>query len=262
MPIIQIKILRDAVTKELTITDEQYALIKDNVSFLKATMSEVDYCLMLRENIVAAIDDFKINGAGITNNFIRLNRYLMNWLNSFYAWIEHHEKHYNDLFGALKSKYYDSYFEYRFAYEMRKYTTHISLCISRITFDILNETTNYIIPINEILINKKYLNSKFAKELTERCSKDNEINLEDFTRRFFSAFEIFQREIWDNIIPDADKKYGELLSYIEPFLDKTITRYYIHDNDNGITDISLALKGYREKRTLLSLPDEYKPYLR
>ena len=106
------------------------------------------------------------------------------------------------------------------------------------------------------------MNSNFANKLKERCSKDNEIDLEDFTRRFFSVFETFQSEIWNNIIPDVDKKYGELLSYIEPFIDKTITRYYIQDNDNGITDIGLALKSYREKRQLLSLPDKYKPYLR
>lgn len=252
----------DAVTKELTITDEQYTLIKDNISFLKGIMSEVDYCLMLRENIVAAIDDFKINGAGIPNNFIRLNRYLMNWLNSFYAWIEYHESHYKALFGTLKSQYYDSFFQYRFAYEMRKYTTHHSLCISRITFDVLHETTKFIIPIDEILIYKKKLNSKFANELEKRCIIDNEIDLEDFTSRFFSVFENFQSEIWDNIIPDADKKFDELLQYIEPFKDKTITRCYIPDNDNNITDIGLALTRYKENKQLLPLPDEYKSYLK
>lgn len=252
----------DAVTKELTITDEQYTLIKDNISFLQETMFEVDYCLMLRENIVAAIDDFKINGAGIPNNFIRLNRYLMNWVNSFYAWILYHEKHYNTLFVSLKSKYYDSYFQYRFAYEMRNHTTHQSICISRITFDTLHETTKYIISIDEILFYKKKLNSKFAKELEERCLIDKEIDLEDFTRSFFSVFETFQSEIWDNIIPDADKKFDELWSYIEPFKDKTITRFYIPENDNNITDIGLALARYKEKKQLLPLPDEYKLYLK
>lgn len=259
---ILIKILMEPETKTITITDEQYAIISHNVEYLKETISEVDYCLMLHENIVAAIDDFKINGAGIPNNFIRLNRYLMNWLNSFYAWIEYHESHYNALFGTLKSKYYDSYFQYRFAYEMRKYTTHHSLCISRITFDTLHETTRYIIPIDKILIYKKKLNSKFAKELEERCLIDEEIDLEDFTRRFFSVFETFQSEIWDNIIPDADKKFDELLSYLEPFKDETITRYYIQEDDNNIINIGLALKLYKEKKQLLSLPDEYKSYLK
>ena len=39
MPIIKIKILMDMDIKEVTITDEQYLMIKDNIALLKEIMS-------------------------------------------------------------------------------------------------------------------------------------------------------------------------------------------------------------------------------
>ena len=247
--------------KSIDITDDQCEVIQNNVSYIQETMSEIDYCLMLRENILAAFEDFETNGAGIHNNFIRLNRYLMNWLNSFYAWIEYHEKHYKDLFSDLKTKYYDSYFPYRFAYAMRSYTTHQSLCISRITFDAINETTNYVIPINEILIQGTELNKKFKLELEQLTFEHDSIDLVAFTKGFLSMFESMQSEIWQSIISISDQKHDEIICYIEPYLGSFLTDIYVEKDGAKIIDVEVPLSRYREKKKEIPLPEKLKQYL-
>ena len=260
MPIIDIRLLMDPTPIQLEITKEQFYIIQDKVGFLQKTLSEIDYCLMLRENIQEAFEDFKTNGAGIDNNFIRLNRYLMNWLNSFYAWIEYHERNYNELFSSMKSKYYDSFFSYRFAYGMRSYTTHQSLCISRITFDSLNETTKYIIPLEEILRQKKGINSKLLRELEQMKNTCSEIDLEEFTKEFLGMFESFQSDLWKSIITKSDENYRYLFCLIEPYLDKSIIGYRLKDNDEIIIDIVIILTRYIDKKKCLATPDVLKQY--
>ena len=261
MPSINLRLLMESDTVQLEITNEQCNTIKEKVEFLQNTLSEIDYCLMLRENIQEAFEDFKTNGAGIDNNFIRLNRYLMNWLNSFYAWIEHHERHYKELFSSLKSYYYDSYFSYRFAYEMRKYTTHQSLCISRIVYDVLNESTKYIIPIDEILTHGREIKSSLRQELTQMKTNGTEIDLVCFTKDFLAMFESFQNELWRRIIPESNEKLLDLLNYIEPYLDKPITEYCIKDNDEIIIDVGDTLNLYIEKKKRLETPEVLMRYL-
>lgn len=261
MPIINLRLLMEPDTVQLEITNEQCNTIKEKVEFLQNTLSEIDYCLMLRENIQEAFEDFKTNGAGIDNNFIRLNRYLMNWLNSFYAWIEHHERHYKELFSSLKSYYYDSYFSYRFAYEMRKYTTHQSLCISRIVYDVLNESTKYIIPIDEILTHGREIKSSLRQELTQMKTNGTEIDLVRFTKEFLAMFESFQNELWKRIIPKLDEKCHDLMVYIEPYLDKPITGYRIKENDIITIDVGVTLNRYTEKKKCLESPEVLMRYL-
>ena len=261
MPTIQLRVLMDPEKKSINITDNQCDVIQNDVSYIKETMSEIDYCLMLRENILAAFKDFETNGAGIPNNFNRLNRHLMNWLNSFYAWIEYHEKHYKDLFTTLKTKYYDSYFPYRFAYAMRSYTTHQSLCISRITFDVLNETTNYVIPIDEILIQGTELNKKFKLELEQMLSERDSIDLVSFTKDFLSMFESMQSEIWDSIIAVSDQKHYEIMRYVAPYWGSIFTGFYVEKDIAKLIYVNVSLSRYREKKKELSLPESLKQYL-
>lgn len=258
---IQIRLLMDPELKRFEISEEQCSSIRDKVSYLHETAAEIDYCLILRENLLDAFNDFKTNGAGIPNNFIRLNRCLMNWLNTFYTWIEYHERHYKDLFSELKSKYYDDFFSYRFAYHMRRYTTHQSLCISRITFDVLKETTKYIIPIDVLLENGKEIKVKFRHELEEIKPDNPGIDLEIFTKEFLVMFESFQGEIWKSIIPEADNKYNDLIKYCEQYKDKMITGFRVCDDDTKIIDVQVALKRYLEKKHSLFLPDALKQYM-
>ena len=59
MPSINLRLLMEPDTVQLEITNEQCNTIKEKVKFLQNTLSEIDYCLMLRENIQEAFEDFR-----------------------------------------------------------------------------------------------------------------------------------------------------------------------------------------------------------
>ena len=91
--------------KYRTLTEEDYRKICNGLSKLQSIMSEIDYCLMLRDNLHEFFEACEIAEINDENNFNLLNRRIMNWLNSFYAWIEYHERHHKILFAEIKNKY-------------------------------------------------------------------------------------------------------------------------------------------------------------
>ena len=261
MPRIIIHYLMNHTDETIEISDIESASLIQSVSSLNMILSEIDYCIMLRDNLLDAFIDFDSNGPGAENNFNRLNRYIMNWLNSFYAWIGFHERHYKELFSTLKSKYYDRYFEYRFAYAMRKFTTHQAVCVSRTTFDVLKETTRFEIPIEDILKYSKEMKRSFVAELKTMSQTCDYIDLEQFTKGFFTMFELLQNEFWKATTPHTDIECDKLCSYAIPYLDKPISRYYLIDSNGDEMDMDTIINCYREKKQKLSLPDEMRKYL-
>lgn len=261
MPSIIIHFLMNHDKVKIEISDEECDIIKQSASKINMITSETDYCLMLRDNLLDAFNDFATNGPGTDKNFNRLNRYIMNWLNSFYAWIGFHERHYKDLFSVLKTKYYDTYFEYRFAYAMRKFTTHQAVCVSRTTFDVLKETTRFEIPIEDILKYSKEMKRSFVEELKTMSHTCDYIDLEQFTKGFFTMFELLQNEFWKATTPHTDIECDKLCSYAIPYLDKPISRYYLIDSNGDEMNMETIINRYREKKQKLSLPDEMRKYL-
>lgn len=261
MPSIIIHFLMSHNEEKIEISDAECCAIKQSISNLKLILSEIDYCLMLRDNLFDEFNDFATNGPGADNNFNRLNRYIMNWLNSFYAWIGFHERHYRELFSELKTKYYDTYFEYRFAYAMRKFTTHQAVCVHRTTFDVLKETTRFEIPIEDILKYSKEMKKSFIEELTTMKDTCAFIDLEEFTKGFFTMFELLQGELWKATIPQTDIECEKLCSYAIPYMDKPITRYHLIDNNGDETNLDSVINHYRKKKQMITLSDEMKKFL-
>lgn len=258
MPYIQIHFLMEGKDIQISLSKDESDSIRNNIDYLQMTMSEIDYCIMLRENLVDAVQNFSANGVGVKNGFNQLNRHLMNWLNSFYAWVEFHEKNYHDIFSEMKRKYYDSYFEYRFAYEMRKYTTHQSVCISRMVFNVLKEQTRFEIPIDEILQHGKILNKRFKTELEALNIGQSNIELVEFTRGFSLMFERLQREIWDEIIPVADSCANSLQQYLRVYSGKYVTVFRMKDSEDKDINIGNSITRYFEKKSMLDIPEEIK----
>ena len=261
MPRIIIHFLMNHNDETIEISDFESASLIQSVSSLNLILSEIDYCIMLRDNLMDAFNDFDSNGPGADNNFNRPNRYIMNWLNSFYAWIGFHERHYKELFSKLKSKYYDNYFEYRFAYAMRKFTTHQAVCVSRTTFDVLKETTRFEIPIEDILKFSKEMKRAFVDELNTMNRNCDYIDLEKFTKGFFTMFELLQKEFWKATTPQTDIECEKLCSYAIPYIDKPISRYYLIDSNGDEMNLDTVINRYREKKQRLSLPNEMRKYL-
>ena len=92
------------ITYRNGITDDEVSRIKTNLDYLREVMIEIDYCSMVRGNVLDFLKDTESNGAGTEGNFVRLNRYMLNWLGAFYAWIEYHERYHKTVFSSLKKK--------------------------------------------------------------------------------------------------------------------------------------------------------------
>lgn len=256
MAYIQIQSRFDNVCKVITLTEQEHAAIKQAIRCLQTTMSEIDYCLMIRDNVLDAFKDLSTNGIRSEKNFNRLNRFFMNWLNSFYAWVEFHEKNYKQVFSNLKQQYFNTYFEYRFAYAMRNYTTHQSICITRIVYDLLEEKTRYEIPIDEIVDNADNLNHKVRNELKTRLAEDDSINVEEFTKRFCFMIEQFQAELWKAILPEAESSLSRLRECIDKYSSPDTISFLFKEENNKAIDIRVIAYSYEKKKEYLPIPNE------
>ena len=236
-----------------TITETEYLDIKQMMSEVLLMMSEIDYYLMLNDNAKELAEDIN-KGKRDENKFNDLNRKLMNLLNSFYAWVEFYQHNYKDVFNALKSNYYDTYFEYRLAYSLRKYTTHCSVCISKIVFDVLKEEEHIYIDPELLLENKDYFNSIVKNDLAELVKSNTKIELPVFLSRFVLVLEKMQKEIWDTTIITNTKIMKTILLNTQPRQD-VIMDTVIESEDNSVrTRIGYILMKANDKVLMVIQP--------
>ena len=88
---------------------------------VKRNLAELTFYMQSQQNEIKTIDA------------IECNRYLFNFVDTFYSYINFYEKNYNELFKDVKKDIYDTYFEYRFIYNLRNYIIHEDLAILRIS---------------------------------------------------------------------------------------------------------------------------------
>ena len=219
------------------ITENQFNEIKDSLDYLDTCMYEIDYCLMLRDNIY----DFLKNVENDANDhdlvFVSLNRLFMNIMNSYYAWIEFHEKNFKNIFKPIVSQYYDNHFEYRLAYNLRSFTTHYSLAITSTTTYLDEDKTTINIDLDSLVRKNVKINSTFKKELEKRIQDDyasqdeHIIDAYSFIITFFRIFEKLQGDIWNSIYKDIATKTELLQDYTQN--DRKIRDTYIFTEDGS-----------------------------
>lgn len=223
---------KDEVLKS-NITEDQFNEIKDSLDYLDTCMYEIDYCLMLRDNIYDFLRNVENDKTDHDLVFVSLNRLFMNIMNSYYAWIEHHEKNYKSVFKPIASQYYDSHFEYRLAYNLRTYTTHHSLAITSTTTHLDSGLKTINIELEKLLDKKSGIQNSFRKEL-ESIVSDNGIQTIDaypFIITFFKIFEKLQGDIWNSIYKDIAAKIELLQDYTQN--DRMIRDTYILTEDES-----------------------------
>ena len=157
---------------------------------------EIVFFVIVKDNLYDFFEVCDPNKNGTSN----LNRSLLNWINSFYSWIEFHEKNYQGFFPEIKKRYYDGFFEYRVAYELRKCLTHGNMVKNAYTLPFRENGNVFLIVDTPLLdaINKKSI----KKEL----EKHKMIDLRFFSRNFFSMFRQCQNEIWNCIVDEAKRQ--------------------------------------------------------
>lgn len=238
-------------SERIKLSQEDYVRVDDCLKEMSVLMSEIDYCLMLRQNATELMEEILYGSRSHDSVFNELNRKLMNLLNSFYAWIEFHESNYKDLFSRLKTKYYNDNFEYRLAYSLRKYTTHCSVCISRITYDVLSEVECIQIVPKELLDNSSYLNAIIKKDLQELEANGEAIDLRLLLSKFLLVFEQFQDELWKQLIPKIGEK-ADRLRFITELLhdDRFIDIILEPENGDSKSVVAVMLQFYEKIKSI------------
>ena len=227
---------------------EQYEKLNQATQTLITAMNEMDYCFIVLDSIKDFLSDCATNGVGFEKNFIRANRYLLNWLNSFYTWIEYHENNFKFVFSNLKKKYYEQSFSYRLAYNLRKYVTHCALVITQFSYDVINGTQNIQIFPSDILETEKgTLQASVRRELQERVANNISIDVVNLTRDFMEVFKNFQKDIWSS----QESVICKALNYISQFVPLTSPYCYncviISDDRSKCFPIGQILEKYIKK---------------
>lgn len=244
------------------ISQDEVNSIAADIKRLREWMNEIDYCSMVRENILDFLQDAERNGSGEIDNFVRLNRFMMNWLCTFYAWIEYHERHHKEIFSTLKKKYYDNYFEYRFSYALRKFTTHQALCINKMKFDVLKELTTFQIEIENILLYKNELKMDIRNELEKMMETTTYIDAVDFTCRFISVFEQMQGELWESLQRSYTAKVGDILKLTQDNPTLIVESYICDQEEKFVMPIGSAVNRFLWKAEKMLIPEELSPYIK
>ena len=184
----------------MEITAEQYSILETASIELKKLLFEIDYYPIVMKNVQGFIrfcEGEQLERKDSTD-FITLNRLFANWINSFYMWIEYHQNHYNELFVLMKSSFFDSYFSYRFASNLRTYTTHRAMPITERIIDVITGTTRFLIDSKPMW--KKSTSGVqgiFARELSQKGIES--IDAYQMAIDFVPMFQAIQKDLWNEL---------------------------------------------------------------
>lgn len=244
------------------ISEDQFKVINESLEYLHTCMCEIDYCLMLRDNIYDFLRNIENDENDWDMVFVSLNRLFMNTMNSYYAWIEFHEKNYKSVFKPIVSQYYDAHFEYRLAYNLRSYTTHHSLAITSTTEHLDTGLKTIDIELEKLLDKKSGIQSSFRKELDDTVFKKRTQTIDAYTFiiNFFIVFEKLQGDIWNSICKIVTSKIALLQKLTQN--DNTIKDTYVFTEDESEyvrVGAKIALLMNKWKKILV--PDYLQKYL-
>lgn len=245
-----------------SISEEQFKEIRECIEYLDTCMYEIDYCLMLRDNIYDFLRSIEDDIDDRNMVFVSLNRLFMNTMNSYYAWIEFHEKNYKSIFKPIVSQYYDSHFEYRLAYNLRTYTTHHSLAITSTTTHLDTGLKTIDIELEKLLDKKSGIQNSFRKELDGVVSTNGmrKIDAYPFIINFFRIFEKLQGDFWNSIYKDIAAKIELLQDYTQN--DRMIRDTYVFTEDESdYLRIGAKIALMLNKWKMIILPDYLQKYL-
>ena len=196
------------------VTENEFQNVKKYIKDIQEMMTEMDYYIIVRNNIVDFLNHTDRNDIKTMEDFIDLNRLFMNWLNTFYVWIEYHERRYSLFKNKLKSEYFDKLYWYRMAYFLRSHTTHNSWCIKRTEMSLVDGKVHYIIDADDLLNDEK-INKTVRKDLLKIKEETGSIEAKKFTEEFFLAFEKIQIELWQYEMKNMQEKLDELRKYVK-----------------------------------------------
>ena len=193
---------------------------------VKRNLAELTFYMQSKQNDIKNIDA------------IECNRYLFNFVGTFYSYIN---------FKDVKKHIYDTYFEYRFIYNLRNYIIHEDLAILRISKKFWQDHVDVNFEIdNNALSDSSCCQQRFKQEL-KNCSA-RMTNLHDVLSNFYIILLRLHidmlTKIWQNLrtdflllmdnIPNRQEVYLLQDGKIKNGLLNVTTKYYKCVSDNFV----------------------------
>lgn len=241
------------------LTENQYTRMVEISNDLHTLLNEVDQFTLLQLNIDEFFRYMKKFQKNNNHDFVNLNRYFTNYINSFYMWISFHEKYYKTIFSELKPSFYDNNFSYRIAYNIRIYTAHESMPITLISTDIINETVTAQISVSELINTSCNIQSRFRNELKEKYKTLKNIDVLWLSQELKAALLNCQKTIWNKLQPKITSWLIDI-NNIFPVADPAIINAYIEtDHDERPIPLGHQLK-YLNDKSIREKYDFFKGY--
>lgn len=202
---------------------------------VKRNLAELTFYMQSQQNEMKTIDG------------IECNRYLFNFVDTFYSYINFYEKNYKELFKDVKKDIYDTYFEYRFIYNLRNYIIHEDLAILKISKKFWQDRVNVNFEIDNNALSDSSCCQKLFKQELKKCSTQM-TNLHDILSNFYTILTRLHiamlTKIWQNLradflllmdnIPNRQEVYLLQDGKIKNGLLNVTTKYYKCVSDNFV----------------------------
>ena len=214
-----------------------FADIKEATSRISSMSNEMDYIAVMAcnyEAIFNAIDNIAANGQ---LDFVDINACFSNFLNSCYTWKCYHNHLCREIFEKLQNKYRQKHIIYRLGEELRHYTTHKAIAITRYVYDVLSETGSYQIDPQAILEldtpNHK-LNAQLKKWLKDKVEMNQRIDALSVTKEYYKLCQEVQQELWSSYIQLIHKDLSAIFSTL-PLTTTNIYNVSIISDDQSVS---------------------------
>lgn len=225
--------------------------IIDSNNIMKSLFSEIDYYLILMDNKKELLGDIATNGPGNAKGFIRINRLILNYLNSYYTWkafIKHHCMADTQQLIKLWNKYSENRIMLA-ADALRNYAVHDSVLTDRMIFDCLSESLKIEIDTSKLLKSKYSKLSNGQREAIQ--SFGDSIELKTFISSLSDITKEIQNSIWKIESDIFLNAINNILECTSDQLPSCFNCWIEDDRGNIIADIGRSLELFMEKDQLL-----------
>lgn len=262
----------EIVVKDILPNDE-YLVIKDCNTIIGKFNSFCDYYYMLKKSLEECINFLKkiqnkkyliVNQLQKHETLMELNRLFINFLNIFNNYLSYYLVDGGEFFDKdseeykkikqLQNDFFDKYFEYRLLYNLRHYSDHYKIPITRVSNNTTDKVKKYYITL-ESLLSWHGLKSSIKKDI---LSLDKDIDVLDLLNKsktlvneihsklcmidehdVLFSYSYLKKYLKLNEFPcivdiDENKKESDGKFSIEPLFDElTIVGYNIHNAGFG-----------------------------
>ncbi len=163
----------------IKLSESEAELILKTIIFLSKHMRTYFHYQVVKRNLLqllrfidACQNDFE------HSDILECNRLLLNFVDTFYSYINYFESQYKTIFSKIKAYFYDNYLEYAFIYKVRNYAIHEDLPVhKKIKVFFEDRIESKFVMLKQILLNSTRFSKEFKKRLEVAFAGNEEIDL-------------------------------------------------------------------------------------